>query len=72
MRVHSRPGDSLVDFFAGSGTLGEAAARHGRRFLLIDNNPEALEIMQKRLAPRSPQILRNPAQGELARLFSPK
>ncbi len=72
VRVHSRPGDSLVDFFAGSGTLGEAAARHGRRFLLIDNNPEALEIMQKRLAPRSPQILRNPAQGELARLFSPK
>ncbi len=56
--VHSRPGDLLVDFFAGSGTLGEAAARQGRDFLLIDDNPEAIEIMVRRLAAWSPRLRR--------------
>ena len=50
VKVHSQPGDLLIDFFAGSGTLGEAAARHGRRFILVDNNPEAILVMQRRLA----------------------
>ena len=68
--VHSRPGDSLVDFFAGSGTLGEAAARHDRRFLLIDESPLALEVMEKRLAPHGPQIWKNPAKRDLSQLFS--
>ncbi len=51
VKVHSSPGDLLVDFFAGSGTLGEAAAKHGRNAVLVDNNPEAVETMVKRLAP---------------------
>ena len=50
VRVHSNPGDLVLDFFAGSGTTGEAAARHGREFLLIDENPEAVNIMNRRLA----------------------
>ena len=50
VRVHSNPGDHLLDFFAGSGTLGEAAYREGREFTLIDNNVEAVEVMQRRLA----------------------
>ncbi len=50
VRVHSNPGDLLLDFFAGSGTLGEAAVRAGRRAVLIDDNPEALEVMARRLA----------------------
>jgi site-specific DNA-methyltransferase (adenine-specific) len=50
VKVHSSPGDLCLDFFAGSGTLGEAAAKHGRRFLLIDSNPQAISIMKKRLA----------------------
>ena len=49
VRVHTRPGDLVIDFFAGSGTLGEAAARLGRHFLLIDNNPDAIQVMAKRL-----------------------
>jgi len=49
VRVHSHPNDLVVDFFAGSGTTGEAAARHGRRALLVDDNPEALEVMARRL-----------------------
>lgn len=50
VRVHTQPGDLVIDFFAGSGTLGEAAARLGRDFILIDNNPQAIQVMAKRLA----------------------
>ena len=46
----SRPGDLVLDFFAGSGTTGMAAHELGRRFLLVDDNPEALEVMAKRFA----------------------
>ncbi len=49
VRVHSNPGDHLLDFFAGSGTLGEAAGLEGREFTLIDDNPEAVQLMQQRL-----------------------
>ena len=51
VRVHTDPGDLVIDFFAGSGTLGEAAARLGRDFILIDDNPDAIRVMSKRLAP---------------------
>ena len=51
VRVHTNPSDLVIDFFAGSGTLGEAAARLGRDFILIDHNPEAIRVMAKRLAP---------------------
>lgn len=46
----SRPGDLVVDFFAGSGTTGAAALKLGRRFLLIDSNPAAIAVMRKRFA----------------------
>lgn len=45
----SRPGDWCLDFFAGSGTLGAAAAELGRRYVLIDSNPEAVAVMGSRL-----------------------
>jgi site-specific DNA-methyltransferase (adenine-specific) len=45
----SRPGDRVLDFFAGSGTTGAVAADLGRRFLLVDDNPAAVEIMRTRL-----------------------
>jgi site-specific DNA-methyltransferase (adenine-specific) len=51
VRVHSNPGDHVLDFFAGSGTTGLAAARHDRSFTLIDESPEAIAIMEQRLAP---------------------
>jgi site-specific DNA-methyltransferase (adenine-specific) len=57
VRVHSRPGDLVLDPFAGSGTLGEAAAELGRDALLIDDNPEAIAVMRARLERFSPQIL---------------
>lgn len=49
IRVHSNPGDLVLDFFAGSGTTGEAAAKLERDFILVDNNPEAIRVMAKRL-----------------------
>jgi len=55
VKVHSRPGDLVMDFFAGSGTAGEAAARAGREFIMVDNNPEAVEIMARRLAFAGPE-----------------
>ncbi len=51
VKVHSCPGGLLMDFFAGSGTLGEAALRLGRRAILMDENPEAVATMVKRFAP---------------------
>jgi site-specific DNA-methyltransferase (adenine-specific) len=54
--VHSNPGDRVLDFFAGSGTTGEAAVRHGRSAVLIDSNPEAIEVMTKRLAFAQPRM----------------
>jgi site-specific DNA-methyltransferase (adenine-specific) len=59
--VHSNPGDRLLDFFAGSGTLGEAAARSGRDAVLIDSNREAVEIMAERLAFAEPRVIGAPA-----------
>jgi len=45
----SRPGDMCLDFFSGSGTLGAVAAETGRGYVLIDENPEAVEIAARRL-----------------------
>jgi site-specific DNA-methyltransferase (adenine-specific) len=50
VRVHSNPGDTVLDFFAGSGTTGEAAARNGRSFILVDESEESVTLMKKRLA----------------------
>jgi site-specific DNA-methyltransferase (adenine-specific) len=46
----SKPGDLVVDFFAGSGTTGAVAKKLGRRFLLVDENPQAIEVIKKRLS----------------------
>jgi site-specific DNA-methyltransferase (adenine-specific) len=50
VQASSRPGDWVLDFFAGSGTTGAAARELGRRFVLVDENPQALEVMRARLS----------------------
>jgi len=62
VRVHTRPGDHVLDFFAGSGTTGEAVTRagEGRTCMLIDINPEAVAVMRSRLAD-APDRSRPPA-----------
>lgn len=49
IQASSLPGDLVLDFFAGSGTTGAVAADLRRRFILIDQNPEAIEVITKRL-----------------------
>ena len=48
----SRPGGWCLDFFAGSGTLGAVARELGRRFVLVDCHPDAIEVASRRLAGR--------------------
>jgi site-specific DNA-methyltransferase (adenine-specific) len=50
VRVHSRPGDRLLDYFAGSGSFGEAGAELGRHVVLVDESAEAIAVMRRRLA----------------------
>jgi site-specific DNA-methyltransferase (adenine-specific) len=48
IRASSNPGDTVLDFFAGSGTVGESCLTFGRKFILVDNNPQSIEVMAKR------------------------
>ena len=50
VQASSREGDWVLDFFAGSGTTGAVADALGRRFLLVDRNPEAIAVMRTRFA----------------------
>jgi site-specific DNA-methyltransferase (adenine-specific) len=50
VQASSRPGGWCLDFFAGSGTLGAVCRKLGRRFVLVDNNPEAIRVASRRLA----------------------
>ena len=50
IQASSKPGDLILDFFAGSGTTGAVAAELGRSFILIDQNPESIEVITKRLS----------------------
>ncbi|MDD7540856.1 MAG: DNA methyltransferase [Mobiluncus porci] len=50
IEASSREGDWVLDFFAGSGTSGAVAGKLGRRFVMIDENPEAVAIQRERLA----------------------
>jgi site-specific DNA-methyltransferase (adenine-specific) len=49
IHASSAPGDWVLDFFAGSGTTGAVAHKLGRRFVLVEQNPDALAIIAKRL-----------------------
>jgi site-specific DNA-methyltransferase (adenine-specific) len=54
LQASTRPGDLVLDPFAGSGTLGAAAAELGRRYVLVDESAAAVAVMERRLgAPRS-------------------
>jgi len=50
VQASSEPGDWVLDFFAGSGTTGAVARQLGRRFVLVDANPDAIEVMRRRFA----------------------
>lgn len=49
VQASSRPGDRVLDLFAGSGTTGAVASALGRDAVLVDDNPEAIRVMQQRI-----------------------
>ncbi|GAA1924833.1 hypothetical protein GCM10009775_16390 [Microbacterium aoyamense] len=49
VQASSRPGDRVLDFFAGSGTTGAVASALGRDAVLVDANPEAIAVMRERM-----------------------
>ncbi len=53
LQASTRPGDLVLDPFAGSGTLGAAAAELGRRYVLVDESAEAVAVMERRLGVRA-------------------
>ena len=57
VKVHSNVDEMVMDFFAGSGTTGVAAAKNERFFTLVDANPEAVQVAVKRLAKYSPECV---------------
>ena len=50
IQASSKEGDTVLDFFAGSGTTGHAASSLNRNFILIDQNPEAIQVMKERFS----------------------
>ena len=60
VRVHSRPGERVLDCFAGSGTTGEAAIHNGRSCVLVDRGDDAIEVMRRRLAFAHPRFVAAP------------
>jgi site-specific DNA-methyltransferase (adenine-specific) len=51
VKIHSNENEEILDFFAGSGTTGDAALKNKRKITLIDQNPQSIEIIKKRLVP---------------------
>ena len=58
LQPSSRPGDWVLDFFAGSGSLAAVAAKLQRRFVMVDSNPEAISTMRRRLGEDTVSYLR--------------
>ncbi len=48
IKASSNPGDLVLDFFAGSGTTGAVCLEMERQFILVDSNPQAIEVMRTR------------------------
>jgi len=63
-------GDRCLDPFAGSGTLGAVAAKLGRRYVLVDSNPEAVRVAAERLEQFAPAVqgVEPPSRRKSARL----
>ena len=59
VQASSAPGDRVLDFFAGSGTTGAVAQALGRRYLMVDESPDAVAVMRARL-PQAAVFLQPP------------
>jgi site-specific DNA-methyltransferase (adenine-specific) len=69
IRQSTEPGDLVIDPFMGSGSVGVAALRLGRRFHGNDLNPEAVTIARQRLeTPAEPLHTQSDLLGSVATL----
>lgn len=50
IRSYTSPGQTVLDFAAGSGTTAIAALREGRKYICIEKQPEYFEIIEARIA----------------------
>jgi site-specific DNA-methyltransferase (adenine-specific) len=50
VQASSKPGDRVLDFFAGSGTTGAVAGQLGRFFTLIDSSEDSVRTISQRLS----------------------
>lgn len=63
IQASSKPGDVVLDFFAGSGTTGAVAAELGRYFVMIDKNPESITVISNRLDAAAVSYVTQPKLG---------
>lgn len=49
IQASSNEGERVLDFFGGSGTTGAVARKLGRNFVLMDQNPESIEVIMNRI-----------------------
>ena len=66
VQASSRPGDRVLDLFAGSGTTGAVASALGRRADLVDANPDAIAVMAARIPHARVDVGSNSKRGETA------
>ena len=57
IQASSAEGDWVLDFFAGSGTTGSVAGKLGRRYVVVDRNPDAITVMRERLPESTRSVL---------------
>lgn len=57
IQASSRENDTVLDFFAGSGTTGESCLELNRKFILMDKNPQAHDVMKKRFEAENKEIV---------------
>lgn len=56
IKLFTKEGDNVLDFFGGSGSTGIASKMLKRNCTLIDNNPDYIKVMSERLAEFKPII----------------
>lgn len=60
IKFYSYKNNTVLDPFAGSGTVGVAAAKLGRNFILIDNSKEYCQLALRRISNEIPALLPGP------------
>lgn len=53
----SKPGDTIIDPFNGSGTTGAVSLKHGRKYIGCELNPAYIELAHERIRQSQPMLL---------------